>query len=148
MTGVSRQPGAAGETLTELEQAAAADTGSKDGFGAGAVPLAEEQAANKSPVASSTTSEDVLLVRWVRRSAIGAGVASFRARFCRAPFIRQAETGELDNPRKRLLAADEDRAASKPTAADRPAFGSSFSFPIEWPVKAYRRRIFQNRRYR
>jgi ABC-type lipoprotein export system ATPase subunit len=37
MTGVSRQPGAAGETLTELEQAAAADTGSKDGFGAGAV---------------------------------------------------------------------------------------------------------------
>jgi ABC-type lipoprotein export system ATPase subunit len=37
MTGVSRQPGAAGETLTELERAAAADAGSKDGFGAGAV---------------------------------------------------------------------------------------------------------------
>jgi len=37
MTGVSRRPGAAGETLTELERAAAADTGSKDGFGAGAV---------------------------------------------------------------------------------------------------------------
>jgi ABC-type lipoprotein export system ATPase subunit len=37
MTGVSRQPGTAGETLTELEHAAAADTGSKNGFGAGAV---------------------------------------------------------------------------------------------------------------
>jgi ABC-type lipoprotein export system ATPase subunit len=37
MTGVSRQPGTTGETLTELERAAAADAGSKDGFGAGAV---------------------------------------------------------------------------------------------------------------
>jgi putative ABC transport system ATP-binding protein len=37
MTGVSRQPGTAGETLTELEHAAAADAGSKNGFGAGAV---------------------------------------------------------------------------------------------------------------
>jgi ABC-type lipoprotein export system ATPase subunit len=37
MTSVGRRPGAAGETLTELERAAAADTGSKDGFGAGAV---------------------------------------------------------------------------------------------------------------
>ena len=37
MTGVGRRPGTAGETLTELEHAAAADTGSKDGFGAGAV---------------------------------------------------------------------------------------------------------------
>jgi ABC-type lipoprotein export system ATPase subunit len=37
MTGVSGPPGGARETLTELEHAAAADTGSKDGFGAGAV---------------------------------------------------------------------------------------------------------------
>jgi ABC-type lipoprotein export system ATPase subunit len=37
MTGVSRQPGTAGETLTELEHAAAADAGSKNGFGAGAM---------------------------------------------------------------------------------------------------------------